>query len=709
MVSTRKKTNKYVTVTSHASTSRLLKDLKWVPVHATSSRPSKAWDFMGHIFIQSASESCATTAPISDLLYCKFCFDEQLNSPNGLLSRVYSASANTASGNHLAHAAAKHNQTFPKTSDPKISNWLLKSKQNSPAGTQFEFNRDLTLFICRDLQPFSVVEDAGFHAFCSKNIGFELPSSATVSTTALLDIFTTVKARVIEILSSCSSGTLMMDGWTDKYKRLPYFGIRVAVIHDWQFKVLTLNISPVESHTSQNLSRHVKSVLAEMTSGHKMLLFNTTDSAANMKLLSSLLGHERVNCTAHGMHLLLTVDSLYRIPQLRELVKKCKEIVHALHFKGHLVADEVQAEADAELFQKIAKIQEQLVLDEDNPSSIPDEIASTTTSVVQDEHIKCVDSGVEQTDATPNPATSVGHIHMTLKNEVPTRWNSTLDMIESILDLRGAVDAVLKKTGNFTLCLEVDEVELLTELRKFLTPFRDFTKLVSSCSPNLSLIPLMVTKIKKNCTENVSEGDVRDAEQIKQLKHLVKANLNKRLPFTKLTKIATCFDPAVRDAALQREESEKLLLDAYRELSKSKHSALIFQRVSSEFMSTEASETAANCADNDDVKRLRLSLIDEVASDTGASQSDSVEGEITQYLALRDKSTALEFWKKHETTFPILSAMARVYLALSPGSVPVESMFSTAGLILNSKRCCLAPYRTNMVSFVHDNYPVVGL
>ena len=42
-----------------------------------------------------------------------------------------------------------------------------------------------------------------------------------------------------------------------------------------------------------------------------------------------------------------------------------------------------------------------------------------------------------------------------------------------------------------------------------------------------------------------------------------------------------------------------------------------------------------------------------------------------------------------------------------PGSVPVESMFSTAGNVLNSTRSSMAPYKVDIVLFIHDNYDVV--
>jgi len=51
--------------------------------------------------------------------------------------------------------------------------------------------------------------------------------------------------------------------------------------------------------------------------------------------------------------------------------------------------------------------------------------------------------------------------------------------------------------------------------------------------------------------------------------------------------------------------------------------------------------------------------------------------------------------------------MAKIHLAASPGSVPVEFMFSTAGYMLNSKRSSMAPYKVDMVLFIHDNFDVV--
>jgi len=72
-----------------------------------------------------------------------------------------------------------------------------------------------------------------------------------------------------------------------------------------------------------------------------------------------------------------------------------------------------------------------------------------------------------------------------------------------------------------------------------------------------------------------------------------------------------------------------------------------------------------------------------------------------------ENQMALEFWRQRWSDYPVLLELAKIYLAISPGSVLVESMFSTAGNMLNSTRSSMAPYEVGMVLFIHDNYDVV--
>jgi len=169
------------------------------------------------------------------------------------------------------------------------------------------------------------------------------------------------------------------------------------------------------------------------------------------------------HCVAHSLHLLITVDSITRVDELTTLVQKCRDIVTVLHFKSYMLEEENTSLADAakleELRKKIKMAQEIIDLDDQFPISLDNSIVN----------------------ADPESAGTVGesshhpHKHATLKGSCPTRWNSTLAMIESVCDLQKAVDNSLKKISHAELCFNANEVELLQALKTFLKEFAKFT------------------------------------------------------------------------------------------------------------------------------------------------------------------------------------------------------------------------------------------
>ena len=63
--------------------------------------------------------------------------------------------------------------------------------------------------------------------------------------------------------------------------------------------------------------------------------------------------------------------------------------------------------------------------------------------------------------------------------------------------------------------------------------------------------------------------------------------------------------------------------------------------------------------------------------------------EISSYWNLAcasDNIAPLEWWKAHETEYPLLSKIARDYLSIMATSVPCEQLFSIAGLTITKSR-----------------------
>ena len=95
---------------------------------------------------------------------------------------------------------------------------------------------------------------------------------------------------------------------------------------------------------------------------------------------------------------------------------------------------------------------------------------------------------------------------------------------------------------------------------------------------------------------------------------------------------------------------------------------------------------------------------------SGLSFSDSreikIRNEISIYAnlpELEDEDSPLTWWKNNAINFPLMSKLARKYLAIPASSVESERMFSTAGDIYNPRRSRLLPKNAEMLLFLHHN------
>ena len=443
-----------------------------------------------------------------------------------------------------------------------MTDWIEVKNKREAATSQFQFNRDIALWICEDLHPFDIIEGSGLKSL-SRNFTFDLPSRKTVSYTALRDIFLHLKEKVkIELLETPSI-TLMMDGWTDKYNALPYFGIRVSRIKEWNFEIITLAVLPVQHHDSESLKSFVIKVLSDYFPDLRTLIvFDATDGAANMLKLSRLLGHKRTTCLAHSFHNLVTTDCLNKISILQILMSHCREIVNALHFKNILLNEEEGTEEEINLQDRFSNVHQEIMLDQNSPVS--NDLEMEDVELLDTDCKKCSTSSLSS-----HPGSK--HSHYSLEMSVPTRWNTNLRMIESILDLFAPVNNTLKKICKSTLCLNYEDKELLENVRDLLRPFKTFTKLFSENAPNLSLLPLVRSKIINICSPNK-----KDLEEISKMKKLILMSVEKRLPISELVLLSAAFDPAVWCLVMKKDECHQLLIKTFTELQESRYKEKVF-------------------------------------------------------------------------------------------------------------------------------------
>ncbi|CAH1110803.1 unnamed protein product [Psylliodes chrysocephalus] len=239
----------------------------------------------------------------------------------------------------------------------------------------------MNLFI-RDLQPFSVVEDNGFREFVSTlNPGYQLPSRFVISKTLLLAMYEECLNDVKQLMNGRKTICITTDAWTS-INTVSYIGVTAHFV-DEKFNLNSILLECSSSnmrHTAENLAADLQRVCKEWNIENKVI-FAVSDNAANMQRAIQNIGWKHIGSVAHTINLLVK-DGL-KNDEIRQIIAKVRQTV--THFRRSNISTE-----------KLIKYQENL-----------------------------------------------GNNPLKLILEVPTRWNSTFEMLERFIQLEEAVKSTV--------------------------------------------------------------------------------------------------------------------------------------------------------------------------------------------------------------------------------------------------------------------------
>ena len=91
------------------------------------------------------------------------------------------------------------------------------------------------------------------------------------------------------------------------------------------------------------------------------------------------------------------------------------------------------------------------------------------------------------------------------------------------------------------------------------------------------------------------------------------------------------------------------------------------------------------------------------------SEEERIKTEMTSYLMtsdLEEDEDPLQWWLKHEHTFPRLSKLAKKYLSIPATSSPSERLFSVGGNIVTCHRAALKPDAVDRLVFLSMNWKI---
>uniref|UniRef100_A0A914I286 Serpentine receptor class gamma n=1 Tax=Globodera rostochiensis TaxID=31243 RepID=A0A914I286_GLORO len=255
-----------------------------------------------------------------------------------------------------------------------------------------------------------------------------------------------------------------------------------------------------------------------------------------------------------------------------------------------------------------------------------------------------------------------------LIQDVITRWNSTLYMVDRIIQQQRALSLAQIDFPE----LKLPNFELLKNLSAVLAPFDKFTKQLSNRDESISsVLPIyrcLLTMLNEKCT---------DSDPMKLFKKIVVNGLKTRMAKYECKRflvIATLIDPRYKNHpnifSLEDRFQNKVLLKTEVEL---------FINPSRRFSDSDSNNGPV--IQHSDNPMANFLFTDPEFSGAILSQNDSTENEIGQEIdsffktsTIASDTNPLEFWR-HNTTYPHIKQIVPKFLCPPPGSVDIVNIF----------------------------------
>jgi hypothetical protein len=579
------------------------------------------------------------------------------------------------------HIQLYHKHLVPPSSSaaPSIRSLLLKQSQDAQVKSCSEaFRRKMDeqyrkLFIENCLALNVADSSSIIRAFHFATGGAYMPPART-KLTADIDqyYYEMVNRLLLDVKSNTLSITTDAGTLTNGLAYITVTGHYIT--EQWEMRDVVLLVHRmVGSHTGEYV-RDLLDLTIQAWETEGRVFAGVTDNGANFAKgprISQQIDNA-LRCAVHTLQLALK-DAVKQQPSINQLCKDAQALVKAIRRSSFLT--------------------EQL-LDIQKVEAAADDLSDS------DEHERGL------CDDVTRP--------LKLALNVKTRFNSMCILFSRLLEVKSAVQRLcIEQASNPDFnykALSNEQWDQIYELVVVLSPVKEVCdSLEGSSTPSLSLlIPLVwqlintlaeINKILKLPTTKVVCAAVRSSVYERMESALKEPS----------SRIALMLDPRVRSKRIpnhDRATSIKALSDAFLDfpsvLAAYRGTSAPALRHRDAIASSDGKEEKEEESIEQAVKRRKVilsHLTEEPRASVVISEMDLYLNE--EGIALTD--CPLEWWKKKATAYPVLSEMARVYLAVPATSAPSERVFSVGKLILDEKRRRLDEGRVARLMFCKRN------
>lgn len=507
----------------------------------------------------------------------------------------------------------------------------------------------LKLFV-NDFQPFKIVEDSGFKQFVKAlNPNYELPNRHTISKEHIPAMYEKCLREMKVLTADVESACLTTDCWTSRNNE-SFLAITVHFI-DTEFKLKSVLLgcqSFSSNHTGHNLAQEIRRILESWNLNEK-ITFSVSDNASNIKSALNMLGFKNMGCFAHTMNLI--VQSALTLEE--DLINKVKKIVS--HFRKSTVANNA-----LRTYQ--------------------------------------INNGIKDPKK--------------LIQDVPTRWNATYYMICRFVELETSIRGTMGLLDNVPDAIKSDEWIILHELIKVLKPFEEATIAISGQKYMTASLVIVIVQGLFKVYNNLLKMNL--TKRALEVVNKLLVNMNDRDGFkhserSETLSRCTFLDPRFKHIPFSH---NIILLNSTKNEVIEKTAELIRDKyIQGEQETNDTDMLSDTNTDSIIEEEQQLSIWNEIDTNVAKSIPRTTAKsraiiEVQRYLEdaiITRCQDPLQWWHNHRYNYPYLSIVAKHSLCHLGTSVPCERVFSSAGLILNDRRCRLSSEKVNMILFLHYN------
>ncbi|XP_077063451.1 zinc finger BED domain-containing protein 4-like [Siphateles boraxobius] len=552
----------------------------------------------------------------------------------------------------LQATAAKKSKT-PRVRQQTLMESIQSREKLPPCSNKAKLiTEKLVQFIVLDDQPLSVTENVGFRRLLEHlEPRYTLPSRHYITEKVIPQMYNEVCDVLSKLVENVSAISLTTDIWSSEVSPMSMLSLTAQWIDsDFSLKKAILHAREFRgSHTGDFIMAAIEEMLREWKINKNKVHVILRDNAKNMKKAMDQLGVASLGCFAHTLQLIVH-EGLLSQRSVSDALANGRKIVG--HFKHSPLA-----------YARLEDIQVELNM-----------------------HPK------------------------RLQQDVRTRWNSTLYMIESLIAHKRTLSAY---TAEYDLpaTLTANQWGLLEKASTVLAPFEEMTRAVSASSASLADVIPVVCVLKR-----VLSRENEDDQGIKTMKSTLLDAVNRRFNDVEsepLYSVATLLDPRYKDRYFTNADTLRLGKEA-----------LLAEVGKMEEVLKTTSETSASDSETAD-KTPRMEALGTSTSSLGSIFNEILEEnqvlpvpkittsaqiQVETYLSeanIPRSDDPLLYWKVNQPRLPSLAATAVKFICAPCTSVESERLFSTASNVINERRNRLTSETAEKIIFLKKNLPLM--